>query len=158
MEYEEEPQKKNEPESPTKKAQQTLLNQTLGRDPDSDDKLDPFRNQIEEDEPYPLMLLHSKYLHEGTQYLKVEPQVYLRLCALTNSLLVKKIYTRLFWIYYCMKYQDDSSFFIKQVLRDKLKRHYMKLFIMTNQPKDEVFDILPFLLGQAIRLTLLEKV
>ena len=39
-------------------------------------------------------------------------------------------------------------------MREKLKSKYMKLFVLTQPPKDDLFEALPFILGKAIYLAI----
>lgn len=65
--------------------------------------------------------------------------------------IVKKLFIFLFWIYYCIKFQEDSSYYIlvsqyllnmiQKDLRNRIKKKYMKMFVMISEPKEELLEL-----------------
>ncbi|CDW80202.1 UNKNOWN [Stylonychia lemnae] len=113
------------------KLPQLTMSQTYAKPSIEVDFIDPMKYRYSDDKPFPLKLLNSNHIFEALEFLKYDYSKYNR-----------KIYVYLFWIYYCKK------------LREKLKTKYMKLFILTQPPKDDLFEVFPFILGKAIYLTI----
>lgn len=69
--------------------------------------IDPMKYKYSDDKPFPLKLLHSKLIIKALDYLKYDLQRYNRIEAICKTLLFRKCFVLLFWIYYCIKFQND---------------------------------------------------
>ncbi len=81
---------------------------------------------------------------------------------MVDTIILRKLFVFLFWIYYVERYQvvyefergDDLPEIILEELRGSLKQKYMKLYTLITPPKDDVLDLLPFFFTSAISLAL----
>lgn len=71
-----------------------------------------------------------------------------------QSIIMKKIFVYLFWIYYVHRFQkrDPDYKEILGELRLALREKSLKLFILIQPPKEEILEILPFYLSVAVRI------
>ena len=81
--------------------------------------IDPMKYRFSDDKPFPLKLLNSNHIPEALEFLKYDYlkynrythiliiNQYFRIEGICKTLLFRKIYVYLFWIYYCVKFQQD---------------------------------------------------
>eukprot|EP00347_Sterkiella_histriomuscorum_P001064 403373467 len=144
--------------------------------------------KICESEPFPLVLMNNLHLKKAISNIKASQAQIQRLQKLSNTVLYQKLYVYIFWLHFTLKidlqYNDDMMFkkdfnklpaselenqqqkslkiidqtVILMLLREKIKRKYLKLFSLLPSPKDQFLDIIPIHLAKAIQYVLIHKI
>ena len=102
---------------------------------------------------FPVAITHSSYLEDALAKLRCAPNKTARVREILPSLLLRKIFAYLFWLFYLFRYQqheDAGAANLADDIRPRLKLKYRKLFILCRPPKENLFEVLPFLFAIAI--------
>ncbi|CDW81955.1 UNKNOWN [Stylonychia lemnae] len=109
--------------------------------------------------PLPLHLINSTYLSESCMYLKIENLRLKRVYCLCQTKLVKKIFAITFWLFIILlQNKKEYNLKSKKHLEDLLKKKQFNLLLKLKPPKEDLLELLPFLITKATLLVIEEKI
>lgn len=93
-------------------------------------------------------------MKDALSHLKIPASTHKRLKFLIKSKAggtkARKLMYYAFWIYFSVKYKYRSNDDRLREMRAKVKEKYVELFLYIEKPKEDIIQILPFWVGQAV--------